>query len=87
MKITNKTTKIIGIAGESILPNESADIPDSEANSSVVQHLAKIGKVVIGDEEAPKETAAKAPAPAPGTPAGTGSGKDDGKKNGKQPTE
>ena len=49
MKITNKTTKIIGIAGESILPNESADIPDSEANSSVVQHLAKIGKVVIGD--------------------------------------
>jgi len=85
MKITNKTTKIIGIAGESVLPNESIDIPDTVANSSVVQHLVKIGKITLGNEEIPKEAPGK-----PGTPNvpdDAASGKNDGKKSGKQPTE
>ena len=87
MKITNKTTKIIGVAGVAILPNESATISADDAMSSMVKHFAKTGKVILSNDDTEAggsntEPPAEEP-PAKESPAGTGGGNDegDGQKN------
>lgn len=57
MKITNKSTKIIGIAGVSILPDECVTVSDEAATSSIVKHFVSIGKISISDGAAPKGAA------------------------------
>lgn len=60
MKITNKSRKIIGIAGIRLLPHESASISDADANTEMVQHFVSLGMVSLTKE------AVKAPEPEAG---------------------
>ena len=77
MKITNKTTKIIGLAGVAILPNESATISDDDAKSSMVKHFAKTGKVILSNDDTEAGGSNTEP-PAEEPPAEEGGGNDGG---------
>lgn len=45
--IKNKTTKIVGIAGEVVLPGESIEVNDEIANGEVVKVLSGLGKLAV----------------------------------------
>ena len=80
MKITNKTTKIIGIAGVAILPNESAAIGAADAESSMVKHLVATGKISLSGDNT-RVGGSNAEPPADGISAGSDGGNDEsGKK-------
>lgn len=93
MKIKNLTTKIIGIGGVAVLPNESAIVPDEAANSSMVKHFARTGKISIsGNTDPAGDSSSEPPAddsPANDPPADDGSGADgsgtDGGEDKKKP--
>lgn len=80
MKITNNTTKIIGVAGVAILPNESATISDDDAMSSMVKHFAKTGKVILSNDDT-KAGGSNTEPPAEESPAGEGGGNDEPDEN------
>lgn len=78
MRITNKTTKIIGIGGVAVLPDESITVDAAGAGASIIQHLAATGKISI-EEDKTKAGGSSAEPSADAPAAGSDSG-DSGKK-------
>ena len=46
--ITNKTTKVIGIADQIVLPDESIAVDDAVVKTEAVQQLVKRGMLSVG---------------------------------------
>lgn len=83
MKITNRTTKVIGIGGAPLLPDACISISDALAASSMVQHFATIGKVSLEAEGGGEET--PAPASSAPLPSGGNGTPEDHSEDGKSP--
>lgn len=62
MKITNKSNKIIGMNGFSILPGETAECPAAYENNPVVQKYISQGIFEKAEEEKPGDQEAPAKA-------------------------
>lgn len=77
MRITNKTTKIIGIGGVAVLPDESITVDAAGAGASIIQHLAATGKISIEEDKTAGGSSAE---PSADAPAAGNDGGDSGKK-------
>ena len=55
MKIQNKSTKVVGIAGHYLLPDQSIELDDASTGSPVVAKLMEMGILAQDETEAKAE--------------------------------
>lgn len=72
MKITNKSKKIIGMNGLSILPGETGECPKGYEDNPVIKKYIANGTFTVADNA--EESSPAAPGAGDGEPAGTGKG-------------